>query len=79
VRFWAFLGKGSSKNPQQVFLQKVHVENFLQKKRPKKTVFLSTCFVYRAFVFFSAMGVQKHHKKRVITPKTKSVTPVVGG
>jgi hypothetical protein len=32
ARFWAFLGKGSSKTPMmQMLLQKVHVENFPPK------------------------------------------------
>jgi hypothetical protein len=33
VRFRAFLGKGSSKNTINIFLQKVHVENFSRKNR----------------------------------------------
>jgi hypothetical protein len=42
VRFWMFLGKGSSKPPPKMFLQKVHVENILQKKRVFPRFF---CFI----------------------------------
>jgi hypothetical protein len=67
VRFWAFLGEGSSKTPQttKMFLQKVNVENFSQNNRNFFDVsFSSTFLFYRVFGCFSTIGVQKHYKKR---------------
>jgi hypothetical protein len=63
VRFWAFLGKGSPKPPQK---QKVNVEN-PPKKIDKISLPVSPQFVFVFIAFsgvFSAMGVQKHYKKR---------------
>jgi hypothetical protein len=34
-RFWVFLSDGSSKTLQKMFCKKNHVENFVQKIRPK--------------------------------------------
>jgi hypothetical protein len=49
VSFWAFLGKGSSKTPYKMFLQKVHAEKLSQNNRPKiQTEFFSILFI--AFV-----------------------------
>jgi hypothetical protein len=70
VRFWAFLGKGSSnvKNTTKIFLQKVHVENFFRENSQKiekkiDIVFPQLFLLYRVFRCFLAMGVQKHYKK----------------
>jgi hypothetical protein len=66
VRFWAFLGKGSSKTPQKCFCKKSMSKTF-----PKISIlffdvsfFLDFFWFYRVFGCFSAMGVQKHYKKR---------------
>jgi hypothetical protein len=70
VRFWAFLGKGSSKTPHtiQIFLQKVHIsisKNILHiSTKISMSVFSRLFLFYRVFGCFSAMGVQKHYKKR---------------
>jgi hypothetical protein len=70
VRFRAFLGKGKmfffGKNTTKMFLQKVHVhvENFSQKNRQNFRCQFPSTFFYRGFGRFSAMGVQKHYKKR---------------
>jgi hypothetical protein len=58
-----------------MFLQKFHVENFPQKIDKNFDVNSPSIFVlfYRVFGFgcFSAMGVQKHYKKRFTTNSTK--------
>jgi hypothetical protein len=60
VRFWAFLGNGSSKTPQ-----KVHVGKYFQNfDKNSMSVFPRHFLFYRVFGFFSAMGVQKHYKNR---------------
>jgi hypothetical protein len=63
-----FLGvsrQGEFKNTMKIFLQKVHVENFFQNFDNNFDVsFSSTFLFYRVFGCFSAMGVQKHYKKR---------------
>jgi hypothetical protein len=65
VRFWAFLGKGSSKTRIQMFWQEVRVEIFSQNFGQNFDVsFSSASGVLRVFGCFSAMGVQKHYKKR---------------
>jgi hypothetical protein len=48
-----------------MFLHKVHVENFPQKKWQKfRCEFFLDFLFYRVFGCFSAMGVKKHHRKR---------------
>jgi hypothetical protein len=68
VSFRAFLGKGSSKFKQKnpILLQKVDAESLFQKKSTKTSmsVFPRLVLFYRGFGCFSAMGVQKHYKKR---------------
>jgi hypothetical protein len=70
IRFFfsTFLGvprQGGFKNTTEMFLQKAHVENFPQKNRQKFRCQVSLdFFVLRVFRCFSAMGVQKHTKKR---------------
>jgi hypothetical protein len=58
--------QGEFKNTIQIFLQKVHVENFSQNfdKHFQCQFFLDFFLFYRVFGCFSAMGVQKHYKKR---------------
>jgi hypothetical protein len=60
-----FLGvsrQGEFKNIIQIFLRKVHDENFPQKNRQKKSMsgFPRLFWFYRVFECFSPMGVQKH-------------------
>jgi hypothetical protein len=66
--FWAFLGKGSSefKNAIKICLQKSPCRKLFPKKSGKKSVsvFPRLLLVYRVFGCFSAMGIQKHYKKR---------------
>jgi hypothetical protein len=67
--FSTFLGvsrQGEFKNTTEIFWQKVRVENFSQNFDKNFDVsFSSTFFVLSHFrVFFLAMGVQKHYKKR---------------
>jgi hypothetical protein len=66
VRFWAFLGKGSSKTPQKYFCKKSMSKTFSKiSTKNFDDSFSSTFFLfYRVFGCFSAMGVQKHNKKR---------------
>jgi hypothetical protein len=75
ISFSTFLGvsrQGELKNTTQIFLQKVHVENFFKIKKIDAS-FSSILFLfYRVFGCFSARGVQKHHKKR-FTKKIVSV------
>jgi hypothetical protein len=64
VRFWAFLGKGVQKHHTNI-LEKVRVENFSQNFDKNFDVsFSSTFLFYHILECFSAMGVQKHYKKR---------------
>jgi hypothetical protein len=57
--------QGKFKNTITIFLQKVHVENFPQNIDQKnRCQFILKKMFYRVFGCFSAMGVQKHHKKR---------------
>jgi hypothetical protein len=72
VRFWAFLGKGSS---DRFFLkQKVHVENSPQKIDKHFDVSLSsTSFILSRFRVFLSVGVKKRNKRRCVNkmvPKT---------
>jgi hypothetical protein len=58
VRFWAFLGKGSSKHHY-----KTMSKTFTKKiDKTFDVSFSSFFFVYRVFGCFSAMRVQKHYK-----------------
>jgi hypothetical protein len=64
VRFWTFLGKGSSKTPQKYFCQKVHVENFPQNNRPRfGCQFPLDFFRFVAFSGVSQRWDFKTHKK----------------
>jgi hypothetical protein len=71
VRFWAFLGEGSSKTRFKK-MQKVHVNFFFcegsQKIDKNFDVTFSSIFFgfYRVFRCFLAMGFHKHYKKRFI-------------
>jgi hypothetical protein len=67
--FSTFLGvsrQGEFKNTIQMFLEKVHVENVFQNfdKNFRCQFFLDFFLFYRVLGCFSAMGVQKHYKKR---------------
>jgi hypothetical protein len=69
--FSTFLGvsrQGEFKNTTKIFLQKVHVENKIKnfdKNFDVSFPFFPLLFlIYRVFWCFSAMGVQKHYKKR---------------
>jgi hypothetical protein len=68
ARFWAFLGKGSSKTRQKYFYKKSMSKTFSEKilrKSTKISISFSSIFLfYRVFRCFLAMGVQKHYKKR---------------
>jgi hypothetical protein len=73
IRFWAFLGKGSSKTPRTYFCKKSMSKNFPKKIDKNFDVRFSSAFsFYRVFGFFSAMGVQKHYKKRFAKIVSKS-------
>jgi hypothetical protein len=79
VRFWAFLGKGSSKTPQKYFCKKSMSKTFPEKIDKNFDVSFSSAFrFYRGFGCFSAMGVQKHYKKRFARRKvfTKKSTKI---
>jgi hypothetical protein len=66
VRFWSFLGKGSSTTAQKCFYKK----SMSKKKSNISTKISMSVFPRLFFVLsrfagcFSAMGVQKHYKKR---------------
>jgi hypothetical protein len=66
--FSTFLGvsrQGEFKNSIKIFLQKVHVENKSKiSTKISMSVFPRLFMFYRVFGCFSAMGVQKHYKKR---------------
>jgi hypothetical protein len=64
VRFWAFLGKGSSKT-SLMFFAKSPCRKLSPNKSTKisMSVFPRLFWLYRVFRCFSAMGVQKHYKK----------------
>jgi hypothetical protein len=58
--------QGEFKNTIKIFLQKVHVEKqFKNFDKNFDVSFSSTFFVLSHFRVFSAMGVQKHDKKRL--------------
>jgi hypothetical protein len=64
--FWAFLGKGGSKTPQKSFCKESMSENFFKANRQKfRCQFFLDFFLFLShiWVFFSAMGIQKHYKK----------------
>jgi hypothetical protein len=64
LRFWAFLGKGSSKTSFKKKLQKVHVENFSQNFDKNFDVsFSSTFFVLSRFRVFLSDGSSKTLQK----------------
>ena len=78
VRFWAFLGKGSSKTPQKYFCKKPMSKTFSEKILRKSTkisisVFPLLFLFYRVFRCFLAMGVQKHYKKRFTKKSCRKV------
>jgi hypothetical protein len=63
VRFWAFLGKGSSKTPQKHFCKNSMSKSFPQKiDKIFDVSFSSMLLLNRVFGCCSAMGVQKHYK-----------------
>jgi hypothetical protein len=65
VRFWAFLGKGSSNTHRKLFPRKVHVENFFQKNGQKfRCQFSLDFFVLSCFRVFLSDGSSKTHKNR---------------
>jgi hypothetical protein len=65
VRFLGVSRQGEFKNTIKVFWQKVRVESFSQNFDKIFDVSFSSPFLfYRVFGCFSAMGVQKHYKKR---------------
>jgi hypothetical protein len=77
VRFWAFLGEGSSKTPQKY----VH-KKFMSEASPKKidnlfyVLFLVfVCFFGRVFGCFSVMGVQKHYKNLLQKNRVEKCLP----
>jgi hypothetical protein len=78
VRFWAFLGKGSSKTPYKYFYKKAMSKTFSEKilRKPTKisiSVFPQLFLFYRVFRCFLAMGVQKHYKKRFTSKLCRKV------
>jgi hypothetical protein len=73
VRFWAFLGKGSSKTTLKYFCKKSMSKTFpspCRKLFPKKSTKISMSGFPRLFLFYrpfrrsSAAGVQNYSKKR---------------
>jgi hypothetical protein len=60
-RFWAFLGKGSSKTPQK-YVHKKSMSKTFPKKSTKNLLPVFPRIFNRVFGCFSAMGVQKHYK-----------------
>jgi hypothetical protein len=65
ARFWAFLGKGSSKTPYKYFCKKSMSKTFPKiSTKISMSVFPRLFWFHRVFGCFSAMGVQKHYKKR---------------
>jgi hypothetical protein len=61
VRFWGVSRQGEFKNTIKIFLKK----NSMSKTFPKKSTKISmSILLFRGFGCFSAMGVQKHYKKR---------------
>jgi hypothetical protein len=72
VRFWAFLGKGSSKTPYKYFLQKVDVdvENFFQKNRQK----FRSVFDFFCFVAFSGVSQRREFKNTTKNVSQKNVS-----
>jgi hypothetical protein len=71
VRFWALLGKGSSKTPFKYFCT-TSMSKAFPKPKQIDNVLMSVFprfFFYRVFGCFSVRGVQKHDKK--ISPKRK--------
>jgi hypothetical protein len=68
--------QGEFKNTIQIFLQKVHVENFFfspeKSTKISKSVFPRLLLFNRVFECFSAMGVQKHSKKNAPKIVSKS-------
>jgi hypothetical protein len=74
VRFWAFLGKGSSKTPYKYFCKKSMSKTFSEKIDKFFDISFSSIFwVYRVFGCFSAMGVRKHYKKRFTKKSCRKV------
>jgi hypothetical protein len=64
VRFWAFLGKGSSKTPQKYFCKKSMSKTFPKTiDRDLDVSFPSTFFVLSRFRVFLSDGTSKHTKK----------------
>jgi hypothetical protein len=63
-----YLGKGSSKTPEKVLSQKVHVENFSPKNRQNFDVSFSSTFfgVYRVFGY--SVQKQKNIEKNKFDP-----------
>jgi hypothetical protein len=68
VRFWAFLGKGSSKTRLKKNAkspcQKLFPRKFSENRQKFRCRFSSTFLFYRVFRCFLAMGVQKYYKRR---------------
>jgi hypothetical protein len=69
MRFWAFLGKESPKTPE-MFLQKVHVENILQKNDRCVHVRFSSTFSFPHLVF--RVFLSDMNSPRQETPKKTS-------
>jgi hypothetical protein len=69
VRFWAFLGKGSSKTPQKYFYKKAMSKTFPEKILRQSTKFSISVFprfvwFYRVFRCFFVTGVKRLYRKR---------------
>jgi hypothetical protein len=76
VRFWAFLGEGSSKTRLKKKMQKVHVKNFFRENSQKidknfDVTFSSTFFVLSRFQVFlsdgSSQTLQKTFYKKIVS------------
>jgi hypothetical protein len=67
-------GKGSSKTPHNIFLQKVNVEiGFFAQFCLAMSVFARLLFrFYRVFGCSAAMGVKKHTKKTFFNKRSRS-------
>jgi hypothetical protein len=72
VRFWAFLGKGSSKTPLKYFGKKSMSETFSKiSTKQSMSVFPRLCFVLSRFRVFFSDG--KHYKKRFAKKSCRKV------
>jgi hypothetical protein len=77
--FWGVSRQGDEfKNALDMFLQNVHVGKKIKDFDKNFDVSFSPTFFlfYRVLGCFSAMGVQKHYKKRFTNKSTKNPKPI---